>query len=77
MICVLYYWARERLILEPGRHLRKLGRLGWEAVEAANAAVRAGFSETQGGPDILSVPQLTAIIMKIHDFCHEFFAFPV
>jgi hypothetical protein len=74
VICVLYYRARERLILEPGRHLRKLGRL---AAEAANAAVRAGFSETQGGPDILSVPQLTAIIMKVHDFCHEFFALPV
>ena len=76
MICVLYYWARERLILEPGRHLRKLGRLGWEAVEAANAAVRGVFSETQGDQDILSFPQLTAIIVKVHDFCHGSFALP-
>ena len=43
---------------------------------SANAAVCAGFSETQGGQDILSFPQLTAIIMKIHDFCHGFFALP-
>jgi hypothetical protein len=76
VICVLYYWARERLILEPGRHLRKLGRLGWEAVEAANAVLRGDSSEIQGGQDILSFPQLTAIVMKVHDFCHGFFASP-
>jgi hypothetical protein len=73
VICVLYYWARERLILEPGRHLRKLGRLR-EAVEAANGALRGDSSETQGCQDILPFPQLKAIIVKIRDFCHGFFA---
>jgi hypothetical protein len=77
VICVLYYWAREGLILEPGYHLRKLGRLGWEAAETPNAVLRGDSSEIQGGQDILSFPQLTAIVMKVHDFCHGFFALTV
>jgi hypothetical protein len=77
VICVLYYWAREGLILEPGYHLRKLGRLGWEAAETPNAVLRGDSSEIQGGQDILSFPQLTAIVMKVHDFCDGFFALTV
>jgi hypothetical protein len=43
-------------------------------VEAANAARRGDSSETQGCQDILSFPQLNAIIVKIRDLCHGFFA---
>jgi hypothetical protein len=39
--------GKRTTILEPGRHLRKLGRLGREAAETPNAVLRGDSSEIQ------------------------------